>query len=165
MEKFVKGKVRIYQKNIKKKLKEGTNKTYETIQQQITIKGSHKFKDGDNVVILKREDYNKLYKKSKTSETVIKELNDVQERYGNLQRTNEDLVNEINRLRNKHDHLKERLRASLEEINTHQKVINDLSNRGFLDYVLGRQPKSVKMLGPVKNEHKKPNIPDTKREW
>jgi chaperonin cofactor prefoldin len=137
----VEGKVRVFQKSIKRKLK-----------------------DGDNVVILKLEDYNKLYENSKISKSTIKELNNV-ECYNNLQKTNEDLINEINRLRNKHDHLQERLRTSLEEINKHQKVINDLFNRGFLDYILGRQPESIKMLETVKDEHKKPNIPDTKREW
>jgi chromosome segregation ATPase len=155
MDRVVEGKVRVYQKSIKRKLKDGTNKTYETIQQQVTIKVSNDFKDGDNVAILELEDYNKLYENSKASESAIKELNDVEQRYNMLQKTNENLVNEIDKLRNKHDHLQERLRTSLEGINQHQKVINDLSNRGFVDYILGRQPESVKMLGPVKDEHKK----------
>jgi hypothetical protein len=73
----VEGKVRVFQKSIKRKLK-----------------------DGDNVVILKLEDYNKLYENSKISKSTIKELNNV-ECYNNLQKTNEDLINEINRLRNK----------------------------------------------------------------
>jgi len=146
MDHVVEGKVRVYQKSIKRKLKDGTNKTYETIQQQVTIKGSNDFKDGDNVVILRLKDYNKLYENSKNSESTIKEFNDLQERYKTLQKSNEDLLNEMNRLRNKHDHLQERLRTSLEEINKHQKIINDLSNRGFVDYILGRQPESVKML-------------------
>jgi len=63
----------------------------------------------------------------------------------------------MNRLRNKHDHLQEQLRLSLEESNKLQKVINDLSNRGFLDYILRRQPESIKMLETV-NDHNKPII-------
>ncbi len=57
-----------------------------------------------------------------------------------------ELQDDHNRLRNKHDHLQERLRAALEEINSHQKVINDLSNRGFIDYITGRLPESYKEL-------------------
>jgi hypothetical protein len=64
----VEGKVRVFQKSIKRKLK-----------------------DGDNVVILKLEDYNKLYENSKISKSTIKELNNV-ECYNNLQKTNEDLI-------------------------------------------------------------------------
>jgi chromosome segregation ATPase len=146
MDHVVEGKVRLYQKSVKRKLKDGTNKTYETIQQQVTIKGPNDFKDNDNVAILELEGYNKLYENSKTSESIIKQLNDVEQRYNISQKTNEDLVNEIDKLRNKHDHLQERLRKALEEINQHQKVINDLSNRGFTDYIFGRQPESLKML-------------------
>ena len=35
---------------------------------------------------------------------------------------------------------------ALEEINHQQKVISDLSNRGFFDYVTGKLPESYKQL-------------------
>lgn len=63
-----------------------------------------------------------------------------------------ELQDDHNRLRNKHDHLQERLRAALEEINQQQKVISDLSNRGFIDYITGRLPKSYKQLSEPKKE-------------
>ena len=57
-----------------------------------------------------------------------------------------ELQDDHNRLRNKHDHLQERLRTALEEINQQQKVISDLSNRGSIDYIIGRLPESYKQL-------------------
>lgn len=56
------------------------------------------------------------------------------------------LQNDQDRLRNKHDHLQERLRTALEEINQQQKVISDLSNRGFTDFIFGKLPESYKQL-------------------
>jgi chromosome segregation ATPase len=64
-----------------------------------------------------------------------------------------ELQNDHNRLRNKHDHLQERLRTALEEINQQQKVISDLSNRGFIDYVTGRLPQSYKQLQSPPNKN------------
>ncbi len=61
------------------------------------------------------------------------------------------LQDDHSRLRNKHDHLQERLRAALEEINQQQKVISDLSNRGFVDYITGRLPESYKQLSEPKD--------------
>jgi chromosome segregation ATPase len=63
-----------------------------------------------------------------------------------------ELQNDYNRLRNKHDHLQERLRTALEEINNHQKVISDLSNRGFIDFIIGRLPESYKQLNEPKKD-------------
>lgn len=63
-----------------------------------------------------------------------------------------ELQDDHNRLRNKHDHLQERLRTALEEINQQQKVISDLSNRGFIDYITGRLPESYKELNEPKRE-------------
>lgn len=61
------------------------------------------------------------------------------------------LQDDHDRLRNKHDHLQERLRVALEEINDQQKVISDLSNRGFMDYIFGRLPESYKQLQSPKS--------------
>ena len=58
----------------------------------------------------------------------------------------EDYQGLYNKLRNKHDHLQERFNKSLKETNNLQKVITDLSNRGFMDYLTGRQPESFKKL-------------------
>lgn len=58
----------------------------------------------------------------------------------------EDYQGLYNKLRNKHDHLQERFSKSLEEVNHLQRVISDLSNRGFVDYLTGRLPESYKKL-------------------
>lgn len=81
-----------------------------------------------------------------TSRLKIKELELMEEKASKFDRLQED----HNRLRNKHDHIQERLRAALEEINQQQKVISDLSNRGFIDYVTGRLPESYKQLSEPK---------------
>ena len=77
-----------------------------------------------------------------TSRLKIKELELMEEKASKFNQ----LQDEQNRLRNKHDHLHERLRAALEEINQQQKVISDLSNRGFFEYITGRLPESYKRL-------------------
>ncbi|CDG65937.1 hypothetical protein MBMB1_1859 [Methanobacterium sp. MB1] len=81
-----------------------------------------------------------------TSRLKIKELELMEEKASKCDRLQED----HNRLRNKHDHIQERLRAALEEINQQQRVISDLSNRGFVDYITGRLPESYKQLSEPK---------------
>jgi len=143
------GRVKIYQRNIKRKLKNGTEKTYKTVQSQVILEKNDLFQDNQKVYAVPTEDLEshlKLfyeYKKSHES------YNDLLELYRTLQIQHESLENEISKLRNKHDHLQERLRAALEEINQQQKVISDLSNRGFFDYITGKLPESYKLLsGP-----------------
>jgi hypothetical protein len=63
-----------------------------------------------------------------------------------------DVEGDYNKLRNKYDHLQERLRKELEESSQRDRVISDLSNRGFLDFILGRLPESYKQLNPPKEE-------------
>ena len=77
-----------------------------------------------------------------TAKVRIKELELMEDQASKFK----ELQDDHNRLRNKHDHLQERLRSALEEINKQQKVISDLSNRGFIDYITGRLPKSYKQL-------------------
>ncbi|HNR26277.1 MAG TPA: hypothetical protein PKI66_06165, partial [Methanobacteriaceae archaeon] len=62
----------------------------------------------------------------------------------------EDYQGLYNKLRNKHDHLQERFNKSLEEVNGLQRIISDLSNRGFIDYITGRLPESYKQLSEPK---------------
>jgi chromosome segregation ATPase len=77
----------------------------------------------------------------------IEETREHQLRIKELERLQgEDYQGKYNKLRNKHDHLQERLNKSLEETNKLQKVITDLSNRGFIDYITGRLPESFKQL-------------------
>ena len=83
-----------------------------------------------------------------TSRLKIKELELMEEKASKFNQLQDD----HNRLRNKHDHIQERLRVALEEINQQQKVISDLSNRGFIDYVTGRLPESYKQLSEPKKE-------------
>ena len=81
-----------------------------------------------------------------TAKVRIKELELIEDQVSKFK----ELQADHNRLRNKHDHLQERLRTALEEINEQQKVISDLSNRGFFDYITGRLPDSYKQLGEPK---------------
>jgi chromosome segregation ATPase len=81
-----------------------------------------------------------------TSRLKIKELELMEEKASKFDRLQDD----HNRLRNKHDHIQERLRKALEEVNQQQKVISDLSNRGFVDYITGRLPLSYKQLNEPK---------------
>ena len=143
---FGAGIVHIYQKQIKRKLKDGSDKIYETAQASVSIDKNSPFKDGQEVVIISNDRWLELISKEARLEIESKELKDVQELYSKCTITRDELSNEIKRLRNKHDHLQERLRTSLEEINKHQKVINDLSNRGFVDYIFGRKPKSLELM-------------------
>lgn len=146
---YMLGRVKIYQRNIKRKLKDGTNKTYKTVQSQVILEKNDIFQDNQKVNVVDKkelEDFIKLFESYKKDHESHEDLLNL---YKTLQIQKDNLENEINKLRNKHDHLQERLRAALEEINQHQKVINDLSNRGFLDYITGRLPESYKLLsGP-----------------
>jgi hypothetical protein len=81
-----------------------------------------------------------------TSRLKIKELELMEEKASKF----DQLQDDHNRLRNKHDHIQERLRAALEEVNQQQKVISDLSNRGFFEYITGRLPESYKQLSEPK---------------
>lgn len=83
-----------------------------------------------------------------TSRLKIKELELMEEKASKFDRLQDD----HNRLRNKHDHIQERLRAALEEVNQQQKVISDLSNRGFFEYITGRLPESYKQLSEPKKK-------------
>jgi chromosome segregation ATPase len=85
---------------------------------------------------------NTLEQELSTVKVRIRELELIEDKASKI----DQLQDEHNRLRNKHDHLQERLRTALEEINQQQKVISDLSNRGFVDYITGRLPNSYKML-------------------
>jgi chromosome segregation ATPase len=81
-----------------------------------------------------------------TAKVRIKELELMEDQASKFK----ELQDDYNRLRNKHDHLQERLRTALEEINQQQKVVSDLSNRGFIDYLTGRLPESYKQLNKPK---------------
>ena len=85
-----------------------------------------------------------------TSRLKIKELELMEEKASKFDRLQDD----HDRLRNKHDHIQERLRVALVEINKQQKVISDLSNRGFFEYITGRLPESYKQLSEPKEPKK-----------
>ena len=135
------GIIRVYQKRIKRKLKDGSIKEYRTEQQTVNIGKDSDFVDGENVVVLNKDDYYTLENDWDCCYNAKKELVEVHELYSKSEETNKDLSDEIKRLRNKHDHLQENLRKSLEQINTLQNEINQYANRGFLDYLLGRKIK------------------------
>lgn len=143
---YIKGTVKIYQRNIKRKLKDGTTKTYKTIQSQVVIKDNDLFTDGQVIGLVNLEDLQNLLKDYNDNKKDLETLNNSMNIYRKSTEKEEKLSNELDRLRNKHDHLQERLRKALEEINQQQKVISDLSNRGFFDYVTGRLPESYKLL-------------------
>lgn len=152
---YVKGKVREYQRNIKRKLKNGKNKTYTTTQQQVTLEKNTLLVDGQEVAVVSLQTFNMVLETSTTIKGKLKELESLQEQYNKLTETNTELTNDIKRLRNSKDHTQERLTKSLEETNELHKVISDLSNRGFIDYVTGRLPQSYKQLQAPEQETEK----------
>lgn len=152
---FVNGKVREYKRNIKRKLKDGKNKTYTTTQQQVTLEKNNLLVDSQEVAVVPLNTFNMLLETSNNTKDQLKDFESLQEQYNKLTETNTELVNDIKRLRNSKDHTQERLTKALEEINQQQKVISDLSNRGFFDYVTGRLPESYKQLQAPKHENDK----------
>lgn len=147
---YIKGTVKIYQRNIKRKLKDGTSKTYKTIQSQVVIKDNDLFTDGQVIGLVNLEDLNNLLKDYSDNKKDLEALNNSMNIYRNSTEIQQKLSNELDRLRNKHDHLQERLRKALEEINQQQKVISDLSNRSVWDFIRGKLPESYQLLSEGK---------------
>ena len=108
----------------------------------------------DNIKHLK-EDLQALKDKNLQLEEILKasrdEIGEHRLRIRELEKLElEDYQGLYNKLRNKHDHLQERFNKSLEEVNGLQRIISDLSNRGFIDYITGRLPESYKQLSEPK---------------
>jgi FtsZ-binding cell division protein ZapB len=146
--------VKRYSRELTRTLKNGKKKKYTTIQYVLTIpERDSPFNDKEEVIVIPikyKEDILNLNSNKIEFEINYKEL---KENNKELLVTVKDQVNtitnintEMNRLRNKHDHLQERLRTALEEINLQQKIVTDLSNRSFTDYLFGRKPKSLKLI-------------------
>ena len=171
--KYVLTRLKRYSRDLKRTLNEGKEMDYTAFQFVLPIPEKESpFEDKQEVMIISIKHKNKVLNcdndkvQLENNSKELKESNNELLGTVNIQKsTINDLSTEINRLRNQQDHLQERLRISLKEINQHRKIINDLSSRGFVDYILGRQPESLKMLEGGKNEHKKLKIPDIKREW
>jgi len=124
-------------------------------QYLVTLKKGHEFKPDEDVYIVGKDDFEKIQEDNKFTQKYYQELealkNDYRIKdYEKLKEETEKRVIAENKLRNKHDHLQERLRVALEEINQQQKVISDLSNRSFFDYMRGRLPESYKQLSEPK---------------
>ena len=78
-----------------------------------------------------------------------------------------ELKEKVQDLQDKHDKLLYQI-ISLERLNKNYLVaITKLDGLSFINRVFNRIPKNIKALtdGTGNNEHKKPNIPDNKREW
>lgn len=143
---YLNGLIKVYQRNIKRKLKDGTEKTYKTFQHQVLLKENDLFQDNQEVAVIGTSDLIELISFYKSSKNEMEDLKKSLELYRKDTEKLEKAINDLDRLRNKHDHLQERLRKALEEINQQQKVISDLSNRGFFDYITGKLPESYKLL-------------------
>jgi predicted nuclease with TOPRIM domain len=152
MEDFSKGKVRIYQRNIKRKLKDGTSKTYKTESFQVIMGKSDLFTDNQDVIIL-LESYQSF------NQELLNDLQEsnrtLQERNKTLQEQQDSKINQLDRLRNRFDHINERFIKSQDELSIYKQVINDLTNRSFFDYIRGRLPESYKELQAPKEDIKK----------
>ena len=161
--KYVLTRLKRYSRDLKRTLNEGKEMDYTAFQFVLPIPEKESpFEDKQEVMIISIKHKNKVLNcdndkvQLENNSKELKESNNELLGTVNIQKsTINDLSTEINRLRNQQDHLQERLRISLKEINQHRKIINDLSSRGFVDYILGRQPESLKMLEGGKNEHKK----------
>lgn len=104
---FVNGKVRIYKRNINRKLKDGKNKSYTSIQHQVIMDKNDLLVDGQEVAVLPVHSYHVMVESLKNES---KEHKEVDERYIKLQQQYEDLVKELQRARNTKDHTQERIR-------------------------------------------------------
>jgi chromosome segregation ATPase len=147
---YIKGTVKIYQRNIKRKLKDGTTKTYKTLQHQVVIKDNDLFTDGQVIALVSLEELQNLLKDYTSNKKDLETLNNSMNIYRKSTENEEKLSHELDRLRNKHDHLQERLRKALEEINQQGKVISDLSNRSVWDFIRGKLPESYQLLSEGK---------------
>lgn len=99
MVEFVKGKIRVYQRNIKRKLKNGNTKTYQTHQQQVTLDKNDILVDGEIVAVVPLETFKSYLETTSTNKDHLQELVEVQKHYKDLTETNQELTNDIKRLK------------------------------------------------------------------
>lgn len=99
MVEYVKGKIRVYQRNIKRKLKDGKTKTYQTHQQQVTLDKNDILVDGETVAVVPLETFKTYIESTSTNKDQLKELLQVQKKYKDITETNQELTNDIKRLK------------------------------------------------------------------
>lgn len=134
-------------------------------QYLITLRQGNPFKPNEDVYIISKAEYDEFEDDNKTTLKYYQQLEMDNKKLENIKSELETLKNDYRikdydnlkskydiretqetKLRNKLDHLQERLRVALEEINQQQKVISDLSNRSFFNYLTGKLPESYKQL-------------------
>ena len=128
-------------------------------QWTIPLKAVNSFEDNETVYIISKTDFDNYKNDNQKMEIDYKNRisqlealkNDYRLKdYDNLKNKYDERETQETKLRNKQDHLQERLRVALEEINQQQKVISDLSNRSFFNYLTGKLPESYKILSEGK---------------
>lgn len=100
METYVKGRVRVYIRNIKRKLKNGKQKTYQAEQHQVLIDKTDILTDGQEVAVIPLGVFLNLQEKANTTQGQEKDLNYFQKMSETLKKQNTELLKETEDIRN-----------------------------------------------------------------
>lgn len=181
METYVKGRVRVYVRNIKRKLKNGKQKTYQAEQHQVLIDKTEILKDGQEVAVIPLDVFLNLQEKANTtqgqkedleylqefSETVkkqntelLKEVEDLRTTYKQeikeLKDTHSDIlqniVSEKNKLETERDHAKERLKKANKDFQELEETVREYRESGILTLWFNRH---IKRLPPLPAKEQK----------
>lgn len=181
METYVKGRVRVYVRNIKRKLKNGKQKTYQAEQHQVLIDKTDILTDGQEVAVIPLDIFLNLQEKANTtqgqkedleylqefSETVkkqntelLKEVEDLRTTYKQeikeLKDTHSDIlqniVSEKNKLETERDHAKERLKKANKDFQELEETVREYRESNILTLWFNRH---IKRLPPLPAKEQK----------
>lgn len=181
METYVKGRVRVYVRNIKRKLKNGKQKTYQAEQHQVLVEKTEILTDGQEVAVIPLDIFLNLQEKANTtqgqkedleylqefSETVkkqntelLKEVEDLRTTYKQeikeLKDTHSDIlqniVSEKNKLETERDHAKERLKKANKDFQELEETVREYRESGILTLWFNRH---IKRLPPLPAKEQK----------
>lgn len=181
METYVKGRVRVYVRNIKRKLKNGKQKTYQAEQHQVLVEKTEILTDGQEVAVIPLDVFLHLQEKANTtqgqkedleylqefSETVkkqntqlLKEVEDLRTTYkqeiNELKDTHteilQNIVSEKDKLENERDHAKERLKKANKDFQELEETVREYRESNILTLWFNRH---IKRLPPLPAKEQK----------
>lgn len=139
----VKSEVNQYTRKIKRELKDGTKKSYETHQFTIQLKASDKFQGGDPVIIFHLEEYQAEKEHlEKLQDELTQEMEKMETKISKKTQDHEILEN-------KFKHLQARLDKEHRTNDELRDQILKLQNRGITDYIRNIIKKPKKALPGV----------------
>ena len=175
MENYVKGRVRVYVRNIKRKLKNGKQKTYQAEQHQVLVEKTDILTDGQEVAVVPLQTFLNLQDKAKTTQGQEKDLKYFQEISETLKKQNTELlketedirttykqeikelkdnhstqlqniVSEKNKVENERDHAKERLKKSNKDFQELEEIVREYRESNIITLWFNRH---IKRLPPL----------------